>query len=98
MKVQVNHETLGEFCRQRGIARLEPFGSVLREDSDVDLPCTLRPDVQCGLFQWVTIKSDLEKVFGRRVDLVSRWGIEHSRNPYRKHAILASAVPLYVEG
>ena len=102
MKVQVNREVLGQFCRQRGIARLELFGSALREDfgegSDVDLLCSLRPDVKCGLFEWVALKLDLEKVFGRPVDLVSRWGIEHSQNPYRKHAILSTAVPLYVEG
>ena len=102
MNVQVNREALGQFCRQRGIARLELFGSALREDfradSDVDLLCSLRPDVKCGLFEWVGLKLDLEQFFGRPVDLVSRWGIERSRNPYRKHAILSTAVPLYVEG
>ena len=103
MKVEpVNREALGEFCRQRGIARLELFGSALRDDfrpdSDVDLLCSLRPDVKCGLFAWVALKLDLERFFGRPVDLVSRWGIEHSRNPYRKHAILSTVVPLYVEG
>lgn len=102
MKVQVNREALGQFCRQRGIARLELFGSALREDfredSDVDLLCSLRPDVKCGLFEWVALKLDLEKLFGRRVDLVSRQGIERSRNPYRRNPILKSAVPLYVEG
>ncbi|MGD0537704.1 MAG: nucleotidyltransferase domain-containing protein [Verrucomicrobiota bacterium] len=102
MKLQVNREALGQFCRQRGIARLDFFGSALREDfhedSDVDLLCSIRPDVKCGLFEWVALKLDLENLFGRPVDLVSRWGIEHSRNPYRKHAILSTAVPLYVEG
>ncbi len=102
MKVQVNREALGAFCRERGIARLELFGSALREDfredSDVDLLCTLRTEVKCGLFEWVALKLDLEKFFGRRVDLVSRWAIERSRNPYRKHAILSTAVPVYVEG
>ena len=60
VKVQVNQEMLREFCRQRGIARLELFGSALREDfredSDVDLLCSLRPDAQCGLFGWVALK------------------------------------------
>lgn len=60
MKVQVNREALGEFCRQRGSARLELFGSALREDfrpdSDVDLLCSLRPDFKCGLFEWVALK------------------------------------------
>ena len=54
MKMQVNREALGEFCRQRGSARLELFGSALREDfrpdSDVDLLRSLRPDFKCGLF------------------------------------------------
>lgn len=102
MKLQVSHEALGEFCRQRGIARLELFGSALREDfhegSDVDLLCTLRADVPCGLFKWVALKLDLERLFGRPVDLVSRRGIERSRNPYRRASILQTAIPLYVEG
>ena len=59
MQLQVNREALGEFCRQRGIARLELFGSALREDfredSDVDLLCSLRPDVKCGLFEWIDL-------------------------------------------
>jgi hypothetical protein len=69
-----------------------------RGDSDVDLLCTLRPDVRCSLFEWVALKLDFEKLFDRRVDLVSRAGIERSQNPYRKHAILSTAVLLYVEG
>ena len=69
-----------------------------RNDSDLDPLCILRPDLYCGLFGWVALKLDFEKLFGRRVDLVSRLGIERSENPYRKHAFLSTAVPLYVEG
>jgi len=102
MKLLVDHATLAAFCRQRGIARLELFGSALRddfrEDSDVDLLCSLRPHVKYGLWEWVALKHDLERFFGRPVDLVSRCGIERSRNPYRRSAILKTAVPLYVEG
>ena len=32
------------------------------------------------------------------VDLVSRRAIEHSRNRYRRHSILSTAVPIYAEG
>ena len=102
MKLQANPEAIARFCRERGVKRLELFGSALRDDfqsdSDVDLLCTLRPEVRCGLFAWVALKLDFEKFFGRRVDLVSRPGIERSQNPYRKAAILSTAVPLYVEG
>ena len=102
MKLNLNREKIGQFCQQRGIARLELFGSALgddfRADSDVDLLCSLRPDTRCGLFEWAAMKMDLEKIFGRPVDLVSRWGIEQSKNRYRKHAILSTAIPIYEEG
>lgn len=102
MKLQVNRDALAGFCREHGIARLEVFGSALRDDfrndSDVDLLCSLRSDVKCGLFEWVALKLDFEKMLGRRVDLVSRAGIERSQNPYRRYAILSTAVPVYVEG
>jgi hypothetical protein len=102
VKLQVNREVLGRFCRERGIARLELFGSALREDfrpdSDVDLLASLRPDAPVTLLGWADIQEKLSQIFGRPVDLVSRWAIEHSHNAYRKHAILSTAVPLYVEG
>ena len=104
MKLRYDSEALDQFCRERGIARLELFGSALREDfrsdSDVDLLCTLtaEKDQRCGLLEWVDMQFKLEKIFGRPVDLVSRWVIERSRNPYRRNAILSTARPIYVEG
>ncbi len=103
MKLAYDTEALRRFCRERGIAKLELFGSALRDDfqpdSDVDLLCTLTPDKDngCGLFEWVDMKLGLERIFGHPVDLVSRRAIERSRNPYRKPAILANPRPLYVE-
>jgi len=104
MKPQYNLESVREFCRERGIARLEIFGSALRDDfrrdSDVDLLCTLTPekDQRCGLLEWVDMQFKLQEIFGRPVDLVSRWAIERSRNRYRRDAILSTARPIYVEG
>ena len=102
MKLDFNREQLGQFCQTNGIARLELFGSALREDfrsdSDVDLLCTLRAGAKCGLFEWVALKLGLEKFFGRPVDLISRPGIERSRNPYRRNQILKTARLIYVEG
>ncbi len=104
MKPQYNLESVREFCRERGIARLEIFGSALRDDfrrdSDVDLLCTLTPekDQRCGLLEWVDMQFKLQEIFGRPVDLVSRWAIERSRNRYRRNAILSTARPIYVEG
>jgi uncharacterized protein len=95
-------EAVRRFCRERGVSRLELFGSALRgelrAESDVDLLCTVRPGVKCGLLELVAMKLELERIFNRQVDLVSRRAIERSRNPYRRESLLAHTLPLYVEG
>jgi uncharacterized protein len=97
-----DRERLQRLCRERGIARLDLFGSALREDfradSDVDLLAALRPESRMTLLDWADLQEKLSEVFGRPVDLLSRRAMERSQNPYRKHAILSTAVPLYVEG
>lgn len=102
MKLNFNRESLGQFCRERGIARLELFGSALRddfrEDSDVDLLATLRDDAHPTLLDWADMQGRLAEMFNRPVDLVSRRAIERSHNRYRKHAILSTATSIYVEG
>ncbi len=102
MKVQFDANTLGQFCRERGITKLELFGSALRDDfrqdSDVDLLATLRPDAHPTLFGWAEMQEKLSELFGRPVDLVSRRAVERSKNRYRKPAILSTATPIYVEG
>lgn len=102
MKLKINRERLGRFCKERGIARLDLFGSALeddfREDSDVDLLATFRADARPTLLDWADMQEKLADMIGRPVDLVSRRAIERSRNRYRKHSILSTATPLYVEG
>ena len=102
MKLNINHESLGRFCREHGIARLELFGSALGADfggeSDVDLLATLRTGARPTLLDWADMQEKLTVLFGRPVDLVSRRAIERSRNAYRKHSILTSAMPIYAEG
>lgn len=102
VKVPFDSKTLGDFCRRRGIAKLEVFGSALRDDfgadSDVDLLATIREDAHPTLFDWADMQEKLSEMFGRKVDLVSRWAIERSKNPFRKNAILSTTVPIYDEG
>lgn len=102
MKLQFDAEAVRQFCRERGIARLELFGSALgddfNEDSDVDLLAMIRPGVKCGLFEWVDLQEGLARIFARPVDLVSRRAVERSHNPYRRNSILAHTRPIYVEG
>ncbi len=69
MKLNYDSDALHRFCRERGIAKLELFGSALRDDfqpdTGVDLLCTLtaEKDNRCDPFEWVDIKLGLEEIF-----------------------------------
>ncbi len=69
---------LAELCRKYGIAELSVFGSVARGDaqpgSDVDLLYLRAPGNDLGM-SYFALQEDLEKLFGRPVDLVSKDGL-----------------------
>jgi uncharacterized protein len=66
--------------RQRGLTSLALFGSVVRGaahlDSDIDLLVDVTPDVQFSLIDLVAVKAFLEDQLGRKVDVVTRGGLE----------------------
>jgi predicted nucleotidyltransferase len=66
-----------------------------RHDSDIDVLVTFDESARHTLFDLVHMEEDLKKIFGRDVDLVSRRGIETSRNYIRRRAILDSAEAVY---
>ena len=97
--LQVDEVRIGEFCKKWKVAEFAIFGSALRPDfgpdSDVDVLVTFKPDSKRSLFDLVQMEEELKGMFGREVDLVSRQGIEASRNYLRRKAILDSAKVLY---
>ncbi len=98
-RIPTGRNEIAEFCRRWQIAELALFGSILRQDwrpeSDVDVLVTFAQEARHGLFDLARMREELEEVFGREVDLVSRRGIESSRNRFRREAILSSAEVLY---
>jgi uncharacterized protein len=102
MNITIPKEKIAQFCRQWKIIEFSLFGSVLREDfgteSDIDVLVTFSPEAIVGLFEFGRMQEELEKLFGRDVDLVSRRGIEASRNYLRRKAITENAEVLYAEG
>lgn len=98
-RIEIPREALAGFCRRWKIAELALFGSALRNDfgadSDIDVLVSFYSDAAHGLFDMVRMEDELSEMFGRKVDLVSRRGIETSRNPIRRQAILDSAEPVY---
>ncbi|MBL9173958.1 MAG: nucleotidyltransferase domain-containing protein [Verrucomicrobiales bacterium] len=104
MNVSYSGAALERFCQQHGIAKVEAFGSVLRDNfrpnSDVDLLATLRPerDREVELLEWAALTEGFQDLFGRPVDLLDRDAVERSRNPYRKASILEKTETLYDAG
>jgi predicted nucleotidyltransferase len=99
VKLSLPHEQIAEFCRKWHVSEFALFGSVLRDDfrpdSDVDVLVTFRPDSRVSLFDFPGMQDELEAIFGHPVDLLTRRGVEESRNPYRKKSILDSAKVVY---
>lgn len=99
-KIEIPQDEIADFCRRWKITELALFGSVLREDfgpkSDVDVLVQFTPNPGWSIFDHLHMEEELEAVFGRNVDLVSRQAIEESHNPIRRKVILESAKVIYV--
>ena len=97
--IDVPQEKIVEFCRRWKIREFALFGSVLRDDfrpeSDIDVLVAFATDARWSLLDHVTMQEELKSIFGRNVDLVSKKGIERSRNPIRRKEILDSAEVIY---
>ena len=83
------------FCRKWKIARLEVFGSILRDDfgpeSDVDFLVTWAEGANWGWGEYLRAGGELSALIGRKVDFVERSAIEESRNWIRREDILGTA-------
>ena len=94
LRIKIPKAELVEFCKRWNISEFAIFGSALRADfrpdSDVDVLVTFAPQAHVTLFDMVHMQDELKAIFGREVDLVSRRGLENSRNYLRRKYILES--------
>lgn len=97
--IEIPIEQIADFCQRWKITEFAFFGSVLRDDfrpdSDIDVLVTFAPNAHRTLFDMVDMQDELEAMFARKVDVVSKRGIERSRNYLRRKAILNSAQIIY---
>jgi len=88
-RIPVSKRNIAAFCRRWKISEFSLFGSILRDDfrpdSDVDVLVSFHEQAGWSLWDLVEMQEELEKMFGRNVDLVEK---EALRNPYRRHSIL----------
>lgn len=98
--VEISEQQMNDFCRRWQIVELALFGSVLRADfrpeSDIDVLVTFAPDASWRFYDLMDMKEELEKIFGRRVDLVEKRLVEESENYIRRNHILRNRETLYV--
>lgn len=98
-RIPIPMEAVRDYCSRWKVTEFALFGSVLRDDfspdSDIDVLVLFAPDAGATLFDLVDMEDELSAMFGRKVDLVSRRGIEQSRNHIRRRAILDSAEVIY---
>jgi predicted nucleotidyltransferase len=95
-------EKITEFCHQWQVSEFALFGSVLREDfqpnSDIDVMVQFHPNAHPTFRTLDQMEEELKTIFHRDVDLITRQGIETSRNYLRRHEILSSAQVIYATG
>jgi hypothetical protein len=105
LQLELPLEQIADFCRRWGIARLEIFGSALRDDfrpdSDLDFMFTPGPGFQrekaYGPWARNYLAEELASLLGREVDLIERSRIERMDNWIKRRHILQTAAPVYVD-
>ncbi|MGH9416264.1 MAG: nucleotidyltransferase family protein [Terriglobales bacterium] len=91
----VSRDDLAGVCRRFHVRELSLFGSAARGEvtsaSDVDLLVEFQPGATTDLVDFAGLTQELERLFGKRVDLVSKPGL----NPKIRSAVLAEARSVY---
>lgn len=97
-RIKASPAQIAEFCQRWHITEFALFGSVLRDDfcnnSDIDVLVTFDPDYSLTWDDRVKMQKEIEALFGRKVDLVSK---KYLKNPYRRYEILRTHKVIYAE-
>ena len=88
--IDQHRNEISSICKRYRVSKLDVFGSAARKvdfktnSSDADFLIEFEPDVKVGLDQLIGIKTELEKLLGRSVDLIEP---EAVLNPFVKASI-----------
>ncbi|HOF89704.1 MAG TPA: nucleotidyltransferase domain-containing protein [Armatimonadota bacterium] len=101
LPVPLDMARIRAFCRRWEITELAFFGSVVRDDftatSDVNVLVTFAQSRRVTGLELVRMERELSAVFDRPVDIVSRRGLEQSRNTRLREEILRTAEVIYAQ-
>jgi hypothetical protein len=97
----VPRKKIAAFCKHWKVVEFALFGSAVREDfsaqSDIDALVSFAPHSTWSLFDHVQMKQELQEIFGREVDLITRRALEQSHNTLLRSEILGTARTVYSE-
>ena len=97
--IELPTEKITAFCQKWQLTELALFGSVLRDDfrpdSDIDVMVQFHTDAHPTFRTLDQMETELKTIFDRDIDLITRQGIESSRNYLRRNEILSSAQVIY---
>lgn len=98
-RIQIDKEQIKTFCEKWKITEFSLFGSVLtdefRPDSDVDVLVTFAEGAKWKMSHWLDMHDELEAIFHRKVDLLTRPDVEMMDNYLRRKSILSGASRFY---
>jgi uncharacterized protein len=84
--IDISTEQIADLCRRYQVREMALFGSAargeLRPDSDIDVLVELEPGHHLGLFEFDDLQTHLARIFGRKVDLVSKSGLKPRVRPW----------------
>ncbi|RZL63021.1 MAG: DNA polymerase III subunit beta [Variovorax sp.] len=93
-----HRKDIAAICQRYRVRRLDVFGSAARaedfdaQNSDADFLVEFAPDTPVGLSTFFGVKTELESLLGRGVDLVEPGAV---RNPFVLASIHRSREPVY---
>lgn len=97
----IPHKEIEAFCQRWRVREFALFGSILRDDfddqSDVDVMLSFHEQAGHTLFDFAKMGDELEAIFGRKVDLLTRRSVEKSENYIRRREILRTVQVIYAE-
>jgi predicted nucleotidyltransferase len=89
------------FCQRWQVREFALFGSVVggefKPESDVDVLISFKETAHWGLFDHVQMRLDLEAIFNRKVDLVTRRALEQTQNSLLRERILSTAKVIFAD-
>lgn len=100
LAIAVPYDRIAVLCRRHGVSELAVYGSVLRDDFGPESTINalvefIGGDAGPWMGRVFDLEADLARLFGRRVEVTTRGGVEPSRNATTRREVLDSARALY---